>query len=52
MDALRFAFNLVVVVGYFAAAFVLGSWPMAAAPFSLAAIVIVVTVVRARLEEP
>jgi hypothetical protein len=48
---LRFVFDLVIIVGYFATAFFLGSLLMAAAPFVLAGIVIVVTIVRVRLGE-
>ena len=48
---LRWLFDLVVIVGYFATALVLGSWLMVAAPLVLAAIVIVVTIVWVRLDE-
>ena len=51
MDLLRWLFDLVVIAGYFATALVLGSWLVAAAPFALAGIVIVVTIVRVRLDE-
>ena len=51
VDLLRWLFDLVVIVGYFATALVLGSWLMAAAPFALAGIVIVATIVRVRLDE-
>jgi hypothetical protein len=37
-------------VGYFGTALVLGSWLMVAAPILLALLVIVVTVVRMRLD--
>lgn len=52
MDVLRWVFDLVVIVGYFATALFLGSWLMVAAPFVLAAVVVVVTIVRVRLDEP
>jgi hypothetical protein len=48
---LRWLFDLVVIVGYFATALVLGSWLMAALPLVLAGIAIVVTIVWARLNE-
>jgi hypothetical protein len=50
VDALRWLFNLVMIVGYFATALVLGSWLMVAAPLVLVALVIVVTVVWVRLD--
>jgi hypothetical protein len=46
---LRWLFDLVIIVGYFATALVLGSWLMVAAPFVLAGIAIVITIVRVRL---
>jgi hypothetical protein len=51
VDLLRWLFDLVVIVGYFAAALILGSLLMVAAPFVLAGIVIVATIIRVRLEE-
>ena len=44
VGVLRWLFDLVIIVGYFATAFVLGSWPMAVAPFVLALLVVAVTV--------
>lgn len=49
---LRWLFDLVIIVGYFATALILGSWLMVAAPFVLAAVVVVVTIVRVRLDDP
>jgi hypothetical protein len=51
VTVLRWLFDLVIIVGYFATALILGSWLMAAAPFALAGIVIVVTIVWVRLDE-
>ncbi|MBI3747613.1 MAG: hypothetical protein HY262_02000 [Chloroflexi bacterium] len=51
MGVLRWLLDLVIIVGYFATALVLGSRLMVAAPFVLAAIVIVVTIVWVRLDE-
>ena len=50
MGVLRRLFDLV-IIGYFATAFVSGSWLMVAAPFVLTSVVIVVTVVRVRLDD-
>jgi hypothetical protein len=44
-------FGVVIIVGYFATALILASWLIVAAPF-IAALVIVVTVARVRLDEP
>lgn len=52
VDVLRWLFDLVIIVGYFATALILGSWLMVAAPFVLAAVVVVVTIVRVRLDGP
>lgn len=49
---LRWLFDLVVIVGYFATALILGSWLMVAAPLVLAAIVVVVTIVRVQFDDP
>ena len=51
VTVLRWLFDLVVIVGYFATALVLGSWLIVAVPVILAAIVIAVTIVRVRLDE-
>jgi hypothetical protein len=51
VDLLRWPFDVVIIVGYFATAIILGSWLMAAAPVVLAGIVIAVTIVRVRLDE-
>jgi hypothetical protein len=51
VGVLRFVVDLVIIIGYFAMALIVGSWLMAAAPFALAVIVIVVTIVRVRLDE-
>ena len=51
MGVLRWLFDLVIIVGYFAAAFVLGSWLMAVAPFVLALLAVAVAVIRGRLDE-
>ena len=52
MAVIPWLFDLVIIVGYFATALILGSWLMVAAPFVLAAVVVVVTIVRVRLDEP
>ncbi len=52
MGMLRWLINLVIIVGYFAAVTLLGSWLMAAAPIALALLVIVITIVRVRIGEP
>jgi hypothetical protein len=49
VDVLRFVFDLLIIVGYFAVAFVLGSWLMAAAPIALALLLVVIIVIRDRL---
>ena len=49
---IRWLFDLVIIVGYFATALILGSWIMVAAPFVFATVVVVVTIVRVRLDEP
>ena len=51
MAVLRWLFELVIIAAYFATALVLGSWVMVAAPFVLAGIVIVVTIIWVRLDE-
>ena len=52
MAVIRWLFDLVIIVGYFATALILGSWIMVAAPFVFATVVVVVTIVRVRLDEP
>jgi len=47
---IRFVFDLLIIVAWFAVAFVLGSWLMAAAPVALAMLLVVVTVIRDRLD--
>jgi hypothetical protein len=49
VGVLRWLFDLVIIMGYLATAFVLGSWLMVAAPFVVTFVVILVTVVRVRL---
>ena len=51
MGVLRWLFDLVIIVGYFATAFVLGSWLMAVAPFVLALLVVTAALIRGRLDE-
>lgn len=49
VGVLRWLFDLVIIIGYFVIAFVVGSWLMVAAPFVATFVVILVTVVRVRL---
>jgi hypothetical protein len=50
VDVLRFVFDLLVIIGYYAVAFVLGSWLMAVAPIALALVLAIVIVIRDRLD--
>ncbi len=47
---LRWLFELVVVGGYYATAFVLGSWLMALAPLAIALLVLVWAIIMSRLD--
>jgi hypothetical protein len=49
VSVLRWLFNLVTIAGYFAAALILGSWLMVAAPIVLAGVVIAAVVGWERL---
>ena len=51
MDLLRWLFDVVIIVGYFATALILGSWLMVAVPIVLVGVVIAAVVAWERLGE-
>ena len=51
MDLLRWLFDVVIIVGYFATALILGAWRMVAVPSVLVGVVIAAVVAWERLGE-